>query len=205
MTRIILRGLSVAAVGALLPLSALADGSFYLKALGGASDLQGSSVTLGPVTGDGRFDTGFIVGGALGYDYAGSPFRAEVEYTYRTADASSLPGGIGTGGDFASTTLMLNGFYSFATTGRWTPYVGLGIGAMTEVDFDVSGGGEFSDRSVFAAQLMVGAEYEISERATFFGELRYFDAGEVDMTGAGGSLRADYRTVDLVAGISFSF
>ena len=76
---------------------------------------------------------------------------------------------------------------------------------MTEVDFDVTGGGEFSDRSVFAAQVVIGADYEINDRAMFFGELRYFDAGEVDLTGVGGNLRADYRTVDLIAGIIFKF
>ena len=199
------RGLS-AFVLALSPTIAVADGQFYYKLFGGASAISSETLTLGAASGEGDYDTGFLVGGAIGYDYANSPFRSEIEYTYRTGDAKTLPAAIGTGGDFASTSLMINGYYDFDTGTAWTPYVGIGVGAMTEVDFDVEGGaGEFSDSGVFAVQVMAGASYALSDRASLYGELRYFDAGSIDMTGGGGTLSTDYNTIDVLAGISFTF
>ena len=191
---------------ALAPGMAAADGDFYLKLFGGASKLSSETLTLSGASGDADYDTGFLAGGAIGYDYANSPFRTEIEYTYRTGDNSSMPAAIGTGGDLASTSLMLNAYYDFDTGTAWTPYIGAGIGAATEIDFDVEGGaGEFSDSGVFAAQIMAGAAYTISDRASLFGELRYFDAGSVDLTGSGGTLSTSYSTFDALLGVSFSF
>ncbi len=193
-------------VPTLAPGLAAADGNWYVKLFGGASAINSETLTLGGVSGTGSYDTGFLAGGAVGYDYAGSPFRSEIEYAYRTRDAGSLPAGIGTGGDLASTSLMVNGYYDFDTGTGWTPYIGVGIGAATEIDFDVTGGaGEFSDTGVFAAQIMAGVEYALSDRASLYGEIRYFDAGSVDLAGTGGTLKTDYSTVDAVIGVSFSF
>ena len=40
----------------------------------------------------------------------------------------------------------------------------------------------------FMAQVMLGAAYALNDRTSFFGELRYFDAGSVAMPGGGGTL-----------------
>ncbi len=182
------------------------DGGFYLKAFGGVSTLTDSDLS-GAVTGTSSFDTGQVFGAAIGYDYPGNPFRSELEYTYRTADAD---GGAGVTGDFASTTLALNGYYDFAplADGRLTPFVGAGLAYVTEIDFDVSGGaspGEYNDTGVFGYQLMVGAAYPVSQRWSVTGELRYFDAGNQSLSGHGGTLSADYRSVDIILGTAFQF
>jgi len=182
------------------------DGGFYLRAFGGVSSLSGTDLS-GVATGTSGFDTGQVFGGAIGYDYANSPFRTELEYAYRTGDAD---GTASVTGDFASTTLALNGYYDFDPVfgGRLTPYVGAGLAYVTEIDFDVVGGGapgEYSDRGGFGYQLMLGMEYPVSESWSVTGEIRYFNAGNQTLSGSGGTLSADYQTVDIIIGTSFKF
>ncbi|MFK7751416.1 MAG: outer membrane protein [Sedimentitalea sp.] len=194
----------------LLPSAVIAEDTngFYLKAYAGLSSLQTDAITLGAAPANASFDSGTAFGGAVGYDYANSPFRAELEFTYRSGDAT-LPVAVGTGGDFASTTLMLNGYYMFDTASKLTPYLGLGIGYATEIDFDIDGGGsagEYSDRGSIAYQAMLGVEYEVSNRVSLFAETRYFSAGSNDLAGPGGTvLRADYDSLDINAGVVFRF
>ena len=197
------------ALASTIGLPALADdtdGGYYARVFGGASALSDATVS-GAASGTAGFDTGQILGAALGYDYQGSPFRAELEFAYRTADAD---GSAGLSGDFASTTLALNGYYDFAPIagGRLTPYLGAGLAYVTEIDFDVTGGpaaGEYSDTGVFGYQLMVGAEYPLSDRWSLNGEVRYFDAGSQTLSGPTGTLTADYNSLDLIIGTTFRF
>jgi opacity protein-like surface antigen len=180
-------------------------GGFYLEAFGGASMLRDTDVT-GEFTGTASFGTGPVVGAALGYDYADSPFRSELEFAYRSGEADTFAGGAS--GDFASTTVMLNGYYDFASGGPFTPYIGAGAGYVTEIDFDVAGGaapGQYSDRGGFAWQAMAGLSYAVTDRIGLSGELRYFNAGSRTLTGSSGSITADYATFEAVAGVSFRF
>ena len=72
-------------------------------------------------------------------------------------------------------------------------YVGLGIG-------------EYSDRGLFAWQLIVGADYAISDSLSLFGEARYFAAETPTLDGPGGArLSAEYNTIDLLSGVAFRF
>lgn len=181
-------------------------GGFYGRVFGGASFLSDTDLS-GARIGSTSFDTGQVVGAAFGYAYPDSPFRSEFEFAYRSADADS---GSGFSGDFASTTVALNGYYAFAplSGGRLTPYVGAGLAYVTEIDFDITRGGvssEFNDTGGFAYQLMIGADYALSDRWSLNGELRYFDAGSQTLTGPGGTLTADYDAVDLIFGATLRF
>ncbi|QBF33185.1 outer membrane protein [Thalassococcus sp. S3] len=186
---------------------------FYLKAWGGFANLSDSDVTGtgGAASGAASFDSGPAVGGAFGYIYPGDRLRAEVEFGYRSGDTSSISGALGGSGDFAATILMVNGYYSFptATASRWTPYVGAGLGYVTEIDFDVAGGaspGEYSDRGGLAGQIMAGVDYALSDQLTLNTELRYVSAGSVDLAGPGGSqLSADFDSLDVLIGLRFNF
>ena len=104
---------------------------------------------------------------------------------------------------------MVNGIWSFAEGTRLQPYVGAGLGVVTEIDFDVPSGaaaGEYSERGGLAFQAMVGASYALSERFSAYTELRYFDAGSVSLSGPGGAnLHADYSSIDLLAGVTINF
>lgn len=189
--------------------SAQDTGNYYIKGFAGISSLQGDSFTLDGNTTSLSFDSGSTFGGAIGYDYADSPFRAELEFAYRSGDATDLPAAVGASGDFASTSIMLNGYYVFNTSSKFSPYAGLGLGYATEIDFDIENGssaGEYSDRGMLVYQAMLGLEYPVSDRISIYGEARYFSAGSVELSGPGAStLNADYDTLDLNVGVAFQF
>lgn len=185
------------------PFAALADGAFTFRILGGASALQDTDLDFGAGPDAQGFDVGFATIGALGYDYAGSPWRSEVEFAYRTVEPEGFDG------DFASTSVMLNGYYDFASSGAWTPYIGFGLGLVTEIDLDVESGasiGEYSDRGGVAGQIMLGASYAVSPRWAFDTELRYFDAGSRTLDADdGGSVDASYSSFEAQIGLRFTF
>lgn len=179
------------------------DGSFYARAFGGASNLLSTDLGAGGTTTGLSFGQGTFAGAAVGYDYPG-PWRAEVEFAYRSGESK----GAGVSGDFASTTVAVNALYSFDTGTTFRPYVGGGIGYVTEVDFDLSGTttGEFSDRGLLAGQVILGADYALSSRWSAFGEVRAFAAKTPDLRNAAGAVvDARYRSVDLAVGLALRF
>lgn len=184
------------------------DGGVYLRLFGGLSDLSSTSVT-GAAEGNATFDTGGLAGGAVGYAFVRLPLRSEVEFTYRTADAEAFGGT--SGGDFASTSLALNGYVDLDALGgrRFTPYLGAGISFVTEIDFDVTIAGteqEFADRGDIAFQLMLGSSFAVTDRLSLNGEVRYFDAGSQRLSSDTGSrLTADYDAIEVIFGASFNF
>ena len=187
--------------------AALAEG-FYLKAFGGVSTIGDTDVTLstGGTDTNVSFGSGTTFGGSFGYRYPGTSLAAEVEFTYRSGDSDM---GATAGGDFASTALMVNAVYTLGQTGAITPYVGGGLGVITEIDFDVPGGGgetEYNARSGLAGQIFVGASYAITTRTSVFGELRYFDGGARTLaTDSGATLDADYSTTYILFGARLQF
>jgi opacity protein-like surface antigen len=115
-------------------------------------------------------------------------------------------------GNFASTSLALNGLYSFNLFGREEirTYVGLGVAWLTEVDIDFEQGGqELSDSGDgVGVQLLAGARCEIGERWFLDAGPRYLSAGEVTMDGEGaatGRVRADYEPWSATLGAGWRF
>lgn len=157
------------------------------------------------------FNTGLIGGAAVGMDI-NEHLRIEFEYTYRSNDVDDFGGDEidAARGDFASVALMANAAYRFrAVDQSLRPYIGAGVGILEEIDFDVEGGddaGEFSDHGAFAFQLMAGVDYRLNETWGLNAEVRYFDAGSVELDGDGGrDLDADYRLTSLLLGIRYNF
>jgi opacity protein-like surface antigen len=185
------------------------QGGYYLKGTVGLSKLQGSELTIDNTSSDLSYGADLAAGGAVGYDYAGSPLRAELEFMWRTGAAEDLPVGVGTGGNYASTTLMVNGYYMIESGTAITPYVGAGLGYVTEIDFDIDdavGASEYSDSGLLAYQIMAGTEYAATDQIAVFAEARYFVADAPTLSGSGGSrLEADYDSFDLLAGLTWSF
>lgn len=176
---------------------------FYLKAWAGASSLADTDVDIDAVTNTGvSFGADTAAGAALGYRYNDN-LSSEIEWSYRSAISED---GLRDGGDFASTSLMLNGVWRFQEFGNGLrPYAGAGLGALTEIDFDLPDGREFSDRGGLAGQVFAGLEWQATERLSAFGEIRYVTAGSVTLDNDGQTLSADYDSVDLLVGLSLSF
>ena len=217
------RGLTIAAAtlacwtmvgGAAFAQDTAKEGGWYARVFGGVSTLSDTDVRVNNTRASGTFSGGLLVGGAVGYDYAG-PWRAEIEYAYRSSSVDRLPASFARDGDYASTAIMLNGLYSFGEIGRLRPYVGAGVGFTREVDFDLTSGpaapppsavGEYSDSGLFAYQAIAGADVAFGERWSGFGELRAFGVNSPSLPGTSGrTLTADYRTFDVLVGLSVAF
>ncbi len=187
---------------AALAAHAHAQDGFYVEGFGGASAIADTELDFGATSPEEAFSAGPVAGGAVGFDYAGSPWRSELEFTYRSAGPDDLDG------DFASTALAVNGYYEFGAAGAVRPYLGAGLGYVTEIDLDVEGGpdaGEYADRGGALWQAMAGIRFPVSDRLTVAGELRYFDAGRRTLDGDAGSVRAEYSGVEATVALAVRF
>jgi opacity protein-like surface antigen len=188
----------------------------YVKLLGGLnfaldSDYDGSDPTTFP-SGKASLDAGPVAGLAGGYRFNRS-VGAELEYVYRSNDIDKIkaPGGaiVADGGDLASVAIMANGFYFLDTSERWSPYLGIGVGLLQEIDSDVQlvGDNDQTDLEdeVFAWQAMVGAEVPIDERWRFFGEGRFLSAPGPTLANSAGSYDVDYQNLSVMVGLGYQF
>lgn len=118
------------------------------------------------------YDLGYSAGAQIGYSFGGP--RVEFEYNYRNNGASTIATQAGTQsatGDLTSNNAMLNVLYDIDTGSKWIPYVGLGLGvadvkANNIHSSDSTKQGSFLDGggNKFAAQLIFGVEYQVSEK-----------------------------------------
>jgi opacity protein-like surface antigen len=185
---------------------------FYLKGFGGFSQLQGDDLELGgSLRGSSAVDyeLGYVTGAAVGYAYS-ERLAFEVEYAYRTGDARGFDDGIARSGDYASTVVMANAIWTFAPVADGVaPYLGAGLGAATEIDFDLEGGSvaeEFSGRGDFAFQVMGGVGWDLTETWRLGAEIRYFDAGTPSLEGRrNAKLEARYNTLEGLVALSYRF
>ncbi|MEO0501228.1 MAG: hypothetical protein AAF205_11835, partial [Pseudomonadota bacterium] len=99
----------------------VADDGFYVAGFAGAAfPLDQETGGLFDPDLDFEFETGFLVGGAVGYRFDDLiPFgrlRLELEYTYREADADEFTVGdveVPVGGDTSSGSVLLNALVDF--------------------------------------------------------------------------------------------
>lgn len=128
------------------------------------------------------YDTGYTVGGAIGYMM--EKFRVEGEISYQANDVDSVSisglGSVPVNGDVSALTFLVNGYYNFATGGPLTPYITAGLGySKVEADSDVGS----EDDNLFTYQLGVGVGYAMSETVTL--DLRYRYLGFEDFESSG--------------------
>ena len=201
------------------PVAMAGDTSHWYGTLNvGANFMTEESVNFsggGPTrAGDVDPGTGLLSGAAVGRTF-GKNFRAEAEFIYQSTDHDGIrfPGGGNLpDGNFASTSVALNGLYSFNLFGRENvrTYVGVGVARLTEVDIDFEGGGREVSYSGddWGVQFLLGARYELGERWFLDAGLRHLNAGEVTMDGEGatvGRVRADYEPWSANFGIGLRF
>lgn len=130
MNKLVMLLLAVAGLTAFAPNAIEARQGYYVGVLGGANFLQTSKH-------DGvefEFDTGYDVGGFLGYEFCGG-FAVEAEFTYRHNELRKVKfdcESVKAHGHFNSMSYMANVIYNWDLSRCWcipvTPYLGAGIG-----------------------------------------------------------------------------
>jgi opacity protein-like surface antigen len=188
----------------------------YARLMGGLnfaldSDFDGSSPDSFP-SGEVSLDTGAVVGLAAGYRFNRN-FAADLDYAYRSNDIDTIKGTggarIADGGDLASVAIMANGYYYLDFAESWSPYIGVGMGFLQEIDSDVELTGVQSQKDledqVFAWQAMVGAEVPVDQNWRFYGEGRFMSSPSPDLSNSNGSYSVDYNNLSLIFGIGYQF
>lgn len=200
---------------ATLPVVAQDRSGLYVSAYGGSSSLASTSLSesrtsLSTVTGKGSFGSGIGLGGAFGYRY-GNGWAAELAWDYRSHDVKRI-GGTPVEGDFASTTAFINGYYRFQKWGIVRPFVGAGLGYVTEIDMDLSRNGseqEYARRGGLAVQAILGGEVELTDRWSVNADLRWAQMGSRSFksTSAGATLsgKPKYQPTSVNLGLTYRF
>jgi opacity protein-like surface antigen len=195
-------------------------GGWYFSAFGGANWLDKTSFDIGvPVRNS--YDTGYVVGGAVGYDFGqamgpmGMRIEGEVSYRNNSVKSHVVDGVRVSGSDaFGETSAlagMANILFDLNTGMPFSIYGGGGIGAAN-VEFDghgVTGNGVVmdDDQTVFAWQAIAGMGYEITPNMVLDLQYRYFNASSVSLTDESGlfSSSTDYKSHAVLGGIRFKF
>ena len=139
------------------------------------------------------YDAGFGISGAIGYDWGN--VRTELELVSRSNDMDITAGAVTLGGDIDSLALMGNLYYDQHNSSDFTPYIGVGLGAVDVDGFD----------TVFAYQAMGGVTYTIDKQNEVFVGYRYFGAETVDDTQVAGGVEFDYESHNAEIGYRIRF
>jgi hypothetical protein len=149
---------------------------YYLKPYIGLSFMSDINQNTGAEDIDVQLDQGFVAGGAFGYRY-NDQVAAEFAWEYRTNDSETQLGGSNfPEGNYASNVLYVNGIYFFNPYGLLTPYAGVGLGWMQEIDIDLERDGledSFSNSGSITYQGFAGIEYKFTSKWSIHTELRY--------------------------------
>lgn len=205
---------------ALSPETVLAEDTrgWLVRGYAGYSDLSDQDadsrgIGAGDSSGDVKLDAGYTGGLGVGYRY-GENWSVELGWEYRSHDSEVVlaNGERYDDGNYASNTFWLNGFYHFSRSGRWQPYVGVGVGYIEEIDIDLDRSGEkersFSDDGDVAWQAFAGVDYRIGEQWDLQAELRYSYLDDVSMDEESGTGRLgglDYDPVTFQLGVVYRF
>jgi len=170
--------------------SAKADLFDYAKLYGGATiEPQLEWCFLG--CSDFDMDTGFNVGGSLGWNVA-PEFSIEADFMYTHSNYSCCTTRLET---FST---MVNGLWHFDIDSKWKPYIGAGIGGVQSIyEF---GTGNLSD-FVFGAQGMAGVDIAIAETVDLQLEYRYQWADDANDSG----VSWEYKSHNIDLGLVFHF
>jgi opacity protein-like surface antigen len=152
-----------------------------------------------------KYDTGYTVGGAIGYIM--EKFRLEGELSYQANDVDSIAGVsldlLGESAEVTALTFLANGYWDFDAGGGFTPYLTAGIGA-TKVELEVTGGGS-EDDTVFAYQLGVGVGFALSETVLLDLGYRYLGAADAEFTDGSDKAEVEIGSHNFLFGLRFVF
>lgn len=196
------------AAGLSAPSAVWAEGTGYVFGAAGISslrDLDANAATFGASIETERAPS-LIVG--LGRQF-GSVLRGELELSHTSHDVDAVSGAQGSGGVDG---LVLGGNLVAdlqVPSMPLTPYVGLGTGIIRlSIDSIAPVGGSTldDDATVPFIQGIAGASYDINERISLFGDLRYRASQSFDMTTrSGAAVSPSYSDTRLLVGVRWRF
>jgi len=187
---------------------------------------------------DTGYDNGFALSGAFGYKYDNG-FRSEIELAWSKNDVDTHTaitvggGGIGTQdagllitgsenlgvltrdliaageGKSKNFAFMGNVYYDLDLDSTITPYVGAGIGYVSnKIVYAPSGVGIANDSDgSFAWQLIAGADFKISETMSIFADYKYrvADRSSINLDLIPANLKVENKTSTVSLGVKFGF
>lgn len=163
-----------------------------------------------------ELDNGTFLSGAIGKSIKtdGLSVRVEGEIAWRGGNLNSVDvNGVAnavTGDGFSALSFMANGYIDFENGSRFTPYLGAGLG-LARITGDIQAGTNVLDgtATAFAFQGIAGVDLSLSESASVFTDLRYFNASGTTMTLTGsmgsGDLDTDYDAFTVGLGLRLKF
>lgn len=162
------------------------------------------------------FDPALQGGAVLGWDLApGSSLgegRIELEYTHRNNALDKVKfveGSFKGGGNITADSLLINLFGVSRGANRFSPYAGLGIGAVriAASNLKVTGQPMADDSTVvFAYQLGGGVEIALTDNLCLDLGYRYFSSAKPEFTEASGvKFKMDYISHNAILGLRFGF
>ena len=174
-----------------------------------------------------EFDMDAGYGATLAFGYGAAPgASAEIEVGYRATDLAGLenvrirsstgatariPGRVSGTGNLNTTSLMVNGYYTFDVR-AFRPYVGAGVGlaqhewsnsaqTLTSSVANVYVPSTSDDDAAFAYQLMLGLNWILADNMEARAGYRYFATNKVNIDG----VKAGYATHNVDGGLIIRF
>ena len=185
---------AVAAVA--LPVAAQAQSpqpGIYIGAEGGVNWLLNttiSGVNVSP-------QTGWAVGGVIGYDFVGP--RVEIEGVYRQNNTNLWVPGAAINGQVGQLGILANLLYDFMPGSVITPYIGAGAG-VAFVDSNSSLGS-----TQFAYQGIIGVSYNVDTNFRINLDGRYYGTTNPSVNTAWGSTTWSNNNFSLMLGLQMKF
>lgn len=182
----------------------------YIRGEGAWSDLGDTNYATGAGRVDTEYDSGYLVGGAVGMKQGSLRYEGELLHQEADVDRQSLNGAglAGPGGKTKFNAAMANAYWDIGT-GRIKPYVGGGVGAAhIKADGHSGGGVALADDgdTVLAYQGMAGVSYDLNPCWSVNAEYRYIGAQDAEITTAGSSSNdMSYDSNNLLVGLSYKF
>lgn len=157
----------------------------YVSGQLGATFLNDSNYSETVDYGTLQYKPGFAVGMAGGYSFG--MFRVEGEIGYQKNDTdtrSNCSGGTcirrsSSSSDITALSFLINGYFDFVNSSRFTPYISAGMG-MATLDYKIENWSDYD--AVFAYQVGAGVAFAINNHFTVDLKYRFFATEELKTT-----------------------